>query len=84
VHPESGVRRVWQLRRAGETGEEVMRSLVHIVGGAVFDAIQGEVMQDGVVYIGSLQPGVVADVSVLHDECGRWMLRDNEVPSAVG
>jgi dihydroorotase len=28
--------------------------------------------------IGTLKPGVVADVSVLHDERGRWMLRDNE------
>jgi dihydroorotase len=28
--------------------------------------------------IGTLQPGVVADVSVLHDERGRWVLRDNE------
>lgn len=28
--------------------------------------------------LGTLKPGVVADVSVLHDERGRWMLRDNE------
>jgi len=28
--------------------------------------------------IGSLAPGVVADVSVLHDERGGWTLRDNE------
>ncbi|HYU11476.1 MAG TPA: amidohydrolase/deacetylase family metallohydrolase [Stellaceae bacterium] len=28
--------------------------------------------------IGSLQPGAVADVSVLADERGRWVLRDNE------
>src|SRR5205814_8590854 len=28
--------------------------------------------------IGTLHPGVVADVSVLADECGRWTLRDNE------
>ncbi len=28
--------------------------------------------------IGTLKPGVVADVSVLHDERGQWMLRDNE------
>ena len=28
--------------------------------------------------IGSLKPGVAADVSVLHDERGRWSLRDNE------
>jgi dihydroorotase len=28
--------------------------------------------------IGTLKPGVVADVSVLHDEGGRWVLRDNE------
>jgi dihydroorotase len=28
--------------------------------------------------IGTLRPGMVADVSVLHDERGRWMLRDNE------
>jgi dihydroorotase len=28
--------------------------------------------------IGSLRPGVVADVSVLADERGRWVLRDNE------
>jgi dihydroorotase len=28
--------------------------------------------------LGSLQPGRVADVSVLHDERGRWVLRDNE------
>src|SRR4051812_9700397 len=28
--------------------------------------------------IGSLKPGVTADVSVLHDERGRWSLRDNE------
>jgi dihydroorotase len=28
--------------------------------------------------IGLLKPGVAADVSVLHDERGRWTLRDNE------
>ena len=28
--------------------------------------------------LGSLKPGVVADVSVLHDERGHWTLRDNE------
>jgi dihydroorotase len=28
--------------------------------------------------LGSLRPGSVADVSVLHDERGRWVLRDNE------
>src|SRR4051812_35249993 len=28
--------------------------------------------------IGNLKPGVAADVSVLHDERGRWSLRDNE------
>jgi dihydroorotase len=28
--------------------------------------------------IGTLKPGVTADVSVLHDERGRWSLRDNE------
>ena len=28
--------------------------------------------------IGTLKPGVVADVSVLHDERGRWVLRDSE------
>jgi dihydroorotase len=28
--------------------------------------------------LGTLQPGAVADVSVLHDERGQWMLRDNE------
>jgi len=28
--------------------------------------------------IGTLRPGVVADVSVLADERGRWVLRDNE------
>jgi dihydroorotase len=28
--------------------------------------------------LGTLKPGVVADVSVLHDERGRWVLRDNE------
>jgi dihydroorotase len=28
--------------------------------------------------LGTLKPGVVADVSVLHDERGQWILRDNE------
>jgi dihydroorotase len=28
--------------------------------------------------IGSLRPGAVADVSVLADERGHWVLRDNE------
>jgi dihydroorotase len=28
--------------------------------------------------IDTLKPGVVADVSVLHDERGRWVLHDNE------
>jgi dihydroorotase len=28
--------------------------------------------------IGTLKPGVAADVSVLHDERGQWVLRDNE------
>ena len=28
--------------------------------------------------VGLLKPGVAADVSVLHDERGRWTLRDNE------
>jgi dihydroorotase len=33
--------------------------------------------------IGSLRPGAVADVSVLADERGRWVLRDNEGTEAV-
>jgi dihydroorotase len=28
--------------------------------------------------VGNLKPGGAADVSVLHDERGRWTLRDNE------
>ena len=28
--------------------------------------------------VGNLKPGAAADVSVLHDERGRWTLRDNE------
>jgi dihydroorotase len=28
--------------------------------------------------IGTLRPGVTADVSVLHDQRGRWTLRDND------
>jgi dihydroorotase len=28
--------------------------------------------------IGTLKPGAVADISVLHDERGQWVLRDNE------
>ena len=33
--------------------------------------------------IGTLKPGVVADVSVLSDERGRWRLRDNERTEVV-
>ncbi len=33
--------------------------------------------------IGTLRPGAVADVSVLADERGRWVLRDNEGTEAV-
>jgi len=33
--------------------------------------------------IGTLRPGVAADVSVLADERGRWVLRDNEGTDAV-
>jgi dihydroorotase len=33
--------------------------------------------------IGSLRPGAVADISVLADERGHWMLRDNEGTEAV-
>jgi dihydroorotase len=33
--------------------------------------------------IGTLRPGAVADVSVLGDERGRWVLRDNEGTEAV-
>jgi dihydroorotase len=33
--------------------------------------------------IGNLRPGTVADVSVLADERGRWVLRDNEGTEAV-
>jgi len=33
--------------------------------------------------IGNLRPGAVADVSVLADERGRWVLRDNEGTEAV-
>lgn len=33
--------------------------------------------------IGTLKPGVDADVSVLHDERGRWTLRDNEKTQLV-
>jgi dihydroorotase len=33
--------------------------------------------------IGTLKPGVVADVSVLADERGRWALRDNEGTQVV-
>jgi len=28
--------------------------------------------------VGTLKPGVEADISVLHDERGRWTLSDNE------
>jgi dihydroorotase len=28
--------------------------------------------------VGNLKPGAAADVSVLHDQRGRWSLRDNE------
>jgi dihydroorotase len=28
--------------------------------------------------VGTLRPGAVADVSVLHDDRGQWTLRDNE------
>jgi dihydroorotase len=28
--------------------------------------------------LGTLRAGVAADVTVLHDECGRWVLRDND------
>jgi dihydroorotase len=28
--------------------------------------------------VGNLKPGTAADVSVLHDDRGRWTLRDNE------
>jgi len=34
--------------------------------------------------LGSLAPGNPADVSVLHDERGRWALRDNEGTQLVG
>ena len=37
-------------------------------------------MQDS---IGTLKPGVEADVSVLHDERGRWVLEDNEKTQVV-
>ncbi len=37
-------------------------------------------MQD---QIGTLKPGVEADVSVLHDERGRWVLEDNENTQVV-
>ena len=33
--------------------------------------------------IGTLRPGVEADVSVLHDDRGRWVLRDNEKTQVV-
>jgi dihydroorotase len=33
--------------------------------------------------IGTLRPGAVADVSVLADERGRWVLRDNEGTEAA-
>jgi dihydroorotase len=34
--------------------------------------------------LGTLAPGNPADVSVLHDERGRWALRDNEGTQLVG
>jgi dihydroorotase len=34
--------------------------------------------------LGTLAVGHPADVSVLHDECGRWSLRDNEGTQLVG
>lgn len=34
--------------------------------------------------LGSLAPGNPADISVLHDETGRWALRDNEGTQLIG
>ena len=40
-------------------------------------------MLDMVDEIGSLKPGMVADVSVLGDERGKWILRDNNGEQVV-
>ncbi|HEY7711562.1 MAG TPA: amidohydrolase/deacetylase family metallohydrolase [Candidatus Entotheonella sp.] len=50
-------------------------SLEQIVPMATSNAAHMLGLQDE---IGTLKPGVVADVSVLHDERGQWTLRDNE------
>ena len=50
-------------------------SLEHVVAMATTNCAAMVGMKD---LIGTLQPGVEADVTVLNDERGRWTLRDNE------
>jgi dihydroorotase len=49
--------------------------LKHVVAMATCNAARMAGMQD---VCGSLTPGMEADVSVLHEDLGRWVLRDNE------
>ncbi len=49
--------------------------LKHVVAMATCNAARMAGMQD---VCGSLTPGAEADVSVLHEDLGRWVLRDNE------
>lgn len=49
--------------------------LTHVVAMATCNAARMAGMQD---VCGSLTPGMEADVSVLHEDLGRWVLRDNE------
>jgi dihydroorotase len=55
-------------------------SLEHVVAMATINSARMVGMAD---VIGTLKPGVEADVSVLNDQRGRWVLQDNEGTQVV-
>jgi dihydroorotase len=54
--------------------------LEHVVAMATVNSARMVGMQD---VIGTLRPGAGADVTVLNDERGRWVLQDNEGTQVV-
>lgn len=54
--------------------------LRHVVAMATCNAARMAGLQD---VCGSLTPGFEADITVLHDDTGRWVLRDNEGTQVV-
>ena len=78
-HPDKDHMFAGQTRFSLVSGMTAMLALgiplEHVVAMATANCAAMVAMQD---VIGTLKPGVEADITVLNDDHGRWMLRDNE------